>query len=62
MIDIAKIKAQGAKIKAIISGKPIEVPVAHVEPVVVPEVVEEVQPEPEVVQAEPAEEYPLNQD
>jgi hypothetical protein len=71
MIDIAKIKAQGAKIKAMISGKPYVAPVAHVEPVVVPEIpVEpevvhvqpEVQPEPEVVQEEPAQEYPLNQD
>ena len=61
MLDIAKIKAHSARIKAIISGNPYVAPVAHVEPVVVPEVVEEVQPEPEV-QVEHVEEYPLNQD
>ena len=59
MIDISKIKAHSARIKAIIAGNPYEAPVAHVEPVVVPEVVEEVQPE---VQVEHVEEYPLNQD
>ena len=58
MLDIAKIKAHSARIKAIISGNPYVAPVAHVEPVV-PEVVEEVQPE---VQVEHVEEYPLNQD
>ena len=51
MLDIAKIKAHSARIKAIIAGVPYVAPVAHVEPVVV---VPEVQPEPElIVPAEP---------
>ena len=45
MIDIAKIKAHSARVKATIAGKSYVAPVAHVEPVVV----SEVQPEPELV-------------
>jgi hypothetical protein len=58
MIDISKIKAHSARIKAIIAGHPYEAPVAHVEPevpvepIVVPEI-PEVQPEPEIVHVEP---------
>lgn len=58
MLDIAKIKAHSARIKAIIKGETYVAPVAHVEPVVVPEVIEEVQPEPEVVA--PAEPVVIN--
>jgi len=64
MIDIAKIKAQSARVKAIIAGTPYVAPVepeVSVEPIVVPEIVEEVKVEPEI-QVEPTEEYPLNQD
>ena len=46
MLD--KIKANNARVKAIMSGKPYEAPVA---PVVIPEVL--VQPEPEVVHVQP---------
>jgi hypothetical protein len=52
MANTIDFKALSAKLKAIVTGKPVEVPVAHVEPVVVPEV-PEVQPEPEVVHVQP---------
>jgi hypothetical protein len=58
MLDIAKIKAHSARIKAIISGKPY---VAPVEPIIVPETITI----PEVIEevhVEHTEEYPLNQD
>lgn len=55
MLDIAKIKAHSAKIKAIIAGVAHEVPEVPVQHVYVPEIPEEVvhvEPQPEVSEPE----------